>query len=322
MKKFVLKILATIIVWSILIQISLSFTEFSWGNEVYSLKKEQYLKVENNINTLFIGSSKIDSHLNASLFDELLINQNIQSYNLGAPYTFSPEHYFLYESLLRQNKNKLTHVFLEINAPRTPEWSKMRTKKNFYWHGTKALKFIINYVNAGNYSLQKKIGLPALYLLTSLNKHFSLAHLAPSKESDMCTGNDRKGFCPMDNRPDKYRKGVNKQKQIAKKYYKDGAIKRHLNAYHLSVLLQLIKQSTARGIHLTYIITPRGAQEIPELLALKNALPQKHIIDLGKPMDFPELYDFDHTSDEAHLNEEGAKEFTKLLAQKFSTKIQ
>ena len=182
-----------------------------------------------------------------------------------------------------------------------------------------ALKFSVNYILASNYSVQKKIATPVLYFINFLNKAFSLAHLSPHKETVYCTGADRKGFCPMIKRDD-FLPGLDFQQQLSAQYYEATNNADYFNEFHLSVIHDLIATSKERNINLIFLISPRGAFQYPEILALKDKIPSEHLIDLGNATTYPAFYEQEYAVDLSHLTEEGAMMFTKEVANAFKEK--
>ncbi|MCP3933638.1 MAG: hypothetical protein GY705_31610, partial [Bacteroidetes bacterium] len=92
-----------------LIYLGLSFiisicVPYHWGNPLYSVKIS-YLEKENDrpFNTYFFGSSRVFRQFDPTLFDSLahaFTNEEIRSYNMGAPGTIVPQTYYLYERFL------------------------------------------------------------------------------------------------------------------------------------------------------------------------------------------------------------------------------
>ncbi|MBK6640314.1 MAG: hypothetical protein IPG39_03335 [Bacteroidetes bacterium] len=84
---------------------------------------------------------------------------------------------------------------------------------------------------------------------------------------------------------------------------------------------QLIAQSNAKGIHLIFIIPPM-LPEYRETLALQQALPASHVIELADYSRYPEFYLRENLFDHGHLNSAGGAIFTRRLANDFSELIQ
>ena len=79
--------------------------------------------------------------------------------------------------------------------------------------------------------------------------------------------------------------------------------------------IETIQKSKEKGIHLTFILTPRSINK--ELLTLSSKIPITNIVDMGNPIKFESLYKIENSFDVAHLNTKGSEEYTRLLAIEF-----
>lgn len=84
---------------------------------------------------------------------------------------------------------------------------------------------------------------------------------------------------------------------------------------NLERILSLIKMSKEKGIHLTFILSPRSATY--KILSLSKNIPSDNFIDMADPDKFASLYDSKNSFDFAHLNIKGAITYSKLLANEF-----
>lgn len=90
-----------------------------------------------------------------------------------------------------------------------------------------------------------------------------------------------------------------------------------LKSYQLKVikeLIQLVKDSGATPI---FVITPLLEKET-HLLATSTTGYVPILFSFNNPTEYPSLYDPEYRFDIGHLTDRGAREFTKLLSEKFS----
>ncbi len=317
MANFFRNILLLLALWVILIQCSFLVKDNPyWGNEIYE-DKFQYLEAhKTEFNTAFIGSSKTLSQVNPVQLDALMESSGVKSINLGAPYVNTPEVYYLYEHLLQRDDIQLDYVFIELNSLLSIEWSKIRTKRNYYWCNFSNVKFAFNYLKDSHYSIQKKAGLLFFYIMNYCNKNLTLAHLNPQKELPTIDMVAQKGFGPMNANFDNYA-GLAMQRGLSEHYFSEPNLKQYLNNFHLQRIKELIDASEQKGIHLIFLIPPRIAFQYGEALAITAELPTKNVIELGDSKKYPAFYQAELSSDDVHLNEAGARIFTKYLAEQF-----
>jgi len=117
MKHFIIKVgIFTGLLIAILIVLKLLVSPF-WGNPLIEAKVRHLNSLDIPINTLFVGSSKTYRHIDPVLFDQMT---GLSSYNLGSSSMFySESQYVLQEYLKLYNQdNQVIKVFLQDRAPK------------------------------------------------------------------------------------------------------------------------------------------------------------------------------------------------------------
>ena len=118
-KPFIKKLFVFYFLYLILSSFISVLTPYHQGNPWYSTKI-QFLEKNNQIvhNTFFFGSSRIYRQIDPHLFDSTLnlsLQESVSSYNVGAPATFNPQTYYLYENFLKSKlSNGVKYCFIEL----------------------------------------------------------------------------------------------------------------------------------------------------------------------------------------------------------------
>jgi hypothetical protein len=321
----------------ILQQISFIFVSPFWGNDVLDSKYAYLLEKDKDINTLFIGSSRVNRGVNPKIIDSLLTEYQVRSYNFGSPSTTNPETYFITEQILRTENLNLDYLFVEltplISIKVTP--FKYYQSRYYYWINLRYSWFIAKYLLNANYAFADKFEIGASYIKCFIMKNANFLHYKKlfdfSNETKLknffLKGNN--GFYPLDDqRPPtaKYAKrtenfqndtsGFNKMTSKVQQEFKSNKIPDAFNSAHYQKLMQLIELAKAKNIHLIYLLPPRS-RSYEEELSLIRQIPSEHIIEVANPFKFPELYQSKYAFDKNHFNKEGADIFTHYIVDEF-----
>jgi len=256
---------------------------------------------------------------------------------LATPCTFNPEAYFLYEKLIAANGLHLKYAFIELQVLHKIADENLKSHRNYYWHNLRYLMFAISYIGNSNYRLHHKIDLIKVYLISYLNKFLIYSqYKALFDHKDDRTyeflGKDKNGFFSLNEHMEylggnstfhkrsaafKSNRGILREKILkSEKSFSKHNYETFLNPVHLRMVLNLIQRSEEKGIYLIFIIPPR-LNNYGELLAIKQKLPKKNVIELADVNKYPELYKVDLSFDGWHLNKKGAAAFTTYLADEF-----
>ena len=346
MKRFLFKTSLFFFLIIVLNHFLLLFSNYHWGNPWYSSKIEHLetklkTKYDKLPNTYFFGSSRVYRQINPRVFDEThnkISKIKRESYNLGAPATFCPETYYLFERFLKSEiANDTDLVFLELMSVNLISKDLMQKERTTYWQNLSDIRFVLNsFNNNSDLKFKKKVKGSKDYLISYLYKQFDFNHLKFSlfnNENNMdYIGSNNDGYFSLD-----YNLEITKDEIVRKdlierknKYLNDSVLlkKRILNLinYHsvannnfdevnLKRVLNLIDISKSNGIELIFILPHIVLDE--NLINLSKKIPQKNLIDLSNPEKFPELYNDENFFDIGHLNYKGAKLFTELLVNEY-----
>jgi len=317
----------------ILFCLGLSFLRSPYyGNPTYQNKFTFFSENINSYNAAVFGSSRMFCHFIPNLFDSLLENQNLNTFNLAIPASYNPETYYLYEKFLETIKpNQIKYAFIELQPVKEIAEENMNTERIFYWLNLKYFLFSYRYIQNSNLISNKT------ELLTILRKsffykliHFSYSKNFFSKKQTLNYFSETEGFSSLEkllgDNPDNL--NIIKRRQTflsdtssiktkiaaTKVELNTSQFEYYKNEIHLQKLLEIIETSKQKGVDVIFIIPPRSSQ-YEELYALKHYLPKINVVDISNAEQYPLLYQSKYSFDLGHLNNAGAILFTEYVAQ-------
>ena len=304
--------------------------------EVFDLHKDEY-------DAIFIGSSRIYRQVSPSLFDRVMRDRghNIHSFNFGLFGMKLPETYFWLAHVLSKHPQKLQWVFIEANLNNAYEpLANARTNRVMYWHTFPQTLATLKYVFAAKDTLPRKAItacshlLPFLYQTLNIGVFSSSASPYPnlnkasaSERYNAFLGQQMDGYKPLDEETataylnprkdfldnlEKYKANVDSfQEQSKKQHSIDSGSKELIGKFSA-----IVQQFGAAPI---FVIPPKLENEatVTELYS-KRFINQ--LLAFNSPRKYPTLYEPGYRFDEKHLNDSGAKVFTRLLAAEFDGK--
>ncbi|MFD2916271.1 hypothetical protein [Psychroserpens luteus] len=324
------------------------FSSYHWGNPWYSSKIEYLESKDVELpNTYFFGSSRVYRQIDPIIFDQLYNNASHdikKSYNLGAPATFCPETYYLYENFIKSEiANNVDLVFIELMPINLISKDLMLKERTTYWQNLSDLKFVYKSIkNNSTLRLDEKIkGVKDYFICNSYNL-FDIKHLKQTLSMDnninlAYNGPNNVGYYSLDNQLETTKDESVRSDLIHRKqtYSLDNVVLKKrvsdLIEYHnlpnnnydevnLQRIIHLIDISEAKGIELVFVLPQIVLDR--NLINLSKLIPKKNLIDLSSPKKFPELYKKENIFDLGHLNSNGAEVFTKLLVNQYLENIE
>lgn len=312
---------------------------------VVSYKLEKFSEKKDEYNTIFIGSSRIYRHIVPSKFDNLMKSRghNIKSYNFGVYAMRALETYFLLKQIMAMKPKNLEFVFIELyDVNLSVASDNLRTNRVKYWHTWEHTLWIYDLILDSDSDFLRKLNLlglhtiPLSYNLANVGKGDRLIQsiLNPVDEENttLDIGRNRvfknpglEGYLSLDEETDVFFKNrrqdflanLDTYRQKVESIQVPVDKVETIKPYQLAVikeLMQLVKDSGATPI---FILTPVLEKE-PHLLAANTKGYLPILFSFNDPIKYPSLYAAEYRFDTAHLTDRGAKEFTKLLSEKFS----
>lgn len=312
---------------------------------VVSSKLEKFAENKDDYNTIFIGSSRIYRHIVPSQFDKLMESRGhkIESYNFGVYAMHVPETYFLLKKILAMKPKNLEFVFIELyDVNLGLDRENLRTNRVIYWHTWEHTLWLYDLILDSDRPLLRKLNLlglhtvPLTYNLANVGKGDRLIRSILNSEDEENTtfdpGRNRifknpglDGYLSIDEETDIVFKNRRQNFLANLDTYREKVESidlpingvKTLKPYQLQVIEELIQVVKDSGATPIFLITPVLEKEA-HLIAASNQGYVPILFSFNDPMKFPSLYDPELRFDIAHLKDRGAKEFTKLLSEKFS----
>jgi len=337
MKLFLKRLLSFLFVLIILLVIKYISIEPEIANKIYYAKYIDYLSQTEtkDYNTLIFGSSRIYRHVNPEYFDSLNIELNISSYNLGAPATFNPELYYLYDRFLDDYEKGLINdnikfTFIELQRINNLTIDNALSEQGSYWNNLENLSYSVSYINEFDRRNKFKMKLLINYFISFFTNVSSIYNQSVylSEKTDLMNNGyisleqevDELHSLDLNERRENFK--TNPEELFLRTTYvtnqsieelKEGLIIKSLE----TKLKGLINRSNNLGIKTYLIIPPRQEKDTyKDVLPLLDIL-KDNIISLVSITDHPELYDLNNSFDVGHLNDNGTKFFTKYLSDNF-----
>ncbi|MCP3933258.1 MAG: hypothetical protein GY705_29660 [Bacteroidetes bacterium] len=339
-----------------LIYLGLSFiisicVPYHWGNPWYSVKIS-YLEKENDrpFNAYFFGSSKVYRQFDPTLFDSLahaFTNEEIRSFNMGAPGTFVPQTYYLYERFLNSElSNGVKYCFLELKDVFPIRKRLMHREKTNYWLGMSDLGFATKSIFADKTKSKiNKATHSTRYLTTYIENALHIGHFGgllttPKYYEEDFLGPFHNGYLPLEyeykttknptvreklmmwqNAFEKEPERIDARKTMTVKAYND-SFHTFYDRVNQKRILELIDKKKKKGIELIFVlIAPEVERCRNSMINLSHNIPEPNLIDLANPTKYPDLYTVENNFDFSHLNTKGAGIFTSCFAEEFKQGI-
>ena len=326
-KRFLARLIAFCLLMASILWILDQLAPLGWGNAVLAEKVVDFKKEQQDaIDVVFVGSSRVYRQIDVDLFDSKV--PGVRSYNLGSPDSNLLSHIKIVEHIVGA-PSPPKHVILEIQA--LPHLSVVNRHKfgSYYAHDLDRTILAASVCCGKQDFLQLKEH--AVAAIDNSLKVGGLLRIAKSLShqvfQDRVALHGRRGFIPLDDEMD-----VEEIAQRRSEFLQDPS---ELEVRRLKCLRERENTSVANdeqdddaltfylqnlstdcsdtGVQLTFLIAPRVLGAYP----VQRGIPNLPCLDLGDPSQHPELHQFETSFDVGHLNQAGAKMFTRGIAEEF-----
>jgi len=345
--KFFLKVALLFLLVVGLNYILRSFVPYFWHTE-FLANYEQLLEEDKNINTLFLGSSRIANGIVPEVFDDEVAKLNgplVKSFNIAIPGVANGENYRMIHRIINEKKfDNIKYVFLEMGSINYSVGDQfcadkvVHSAKTTYWLDKTATQSSIQDVWNHPFDQKARKRYIQNYLVGFLQNQFNAGYY--ESFLDFYYKRDIENFGKGTRESNGYRNAEKSKSRLMKKNRKDyvqsdGKLSKAKaqasrkvfsgeydvtikNQQNLDHLHQLIETAKAQKVHLFFHIPPLvNAKYYPEIVALYRKLPDAHKLQTSNVFEFPELYEMEYIYDGTHLKEKGAALASQYLAQKF-----
>ncbi|NEQ41422.1 MAG: hypothetical protein F6K40_36600 [Okeania sp. SIO3I5] len=310
-----------------------------------SVKLKNFAEHKNEYNAIFIGPSTTFHGIVPNLFDDLMAEKNleIKSFNLGFGGATVAEIDFYLRTIIALKPANLKWLFIEYQDSLYEHLSNADSARSIYWHTPKETilalgitleqekpwrqKFSIAYGNfkslfyrilsMGRFSdfwSEKVLG---SNLVEFIKQPYSKKLIQESGYSAL-DGKKKPGKNEIGRRQrflnnlDDYYQRVDKLKQ------RNTASINFSKTYSLKVLKNMCARIEEQGIQPIIFISPTLEYQEQTAIELSKRYNKSVVFAFNNPEIFPTLYQVESRSGFAHLNDRGAREFTRFMAEQFA----
>lgn len=317
-----------------------------------SVKFQYFTEHKDDYDVIFMGPSTTYQGVIPKVFDETMAvnDQNMRSFNFGILAANVAEMDFYLQKILALKPANLKWIFLDCLDNIYMEESPT-SAKNVYWHTP--LKTIENFqlIAESTYSFRDKISGYSANLISFFYKWLGIGDFSNSWQQKLDPLSKRisgdkllqeAGYYAMDWLEDheewkktfqaNYLEGYKTRLKQAQSglFERDNRSAYPLDSSALKIIKKMISridsQEEINKIKLEPIFfIPPILDSDSDHSALKRAYELGYISDLfafNNPNTFATLYEMERRADARHLNHQGAQEFTRTLAEKFSEHLQ
>jgi len=300
-----------------------------------SLKSDHYRAHAEEIDLLFVGSSRIFRQYDPRTFEETAAEKGLEldAYNMGAPGMRFFESLAFVDWILGRPSARRRWILFELQDPEPTANEGLRyTQRNVRWHTPRLAARATSRVLASQREIEEKLSESAGHLGQALLRASNAGTALPALRDlfgwrRIARATTGTGFVPLDlvRTGDVRRRRAELEHELGKdpRFFQEkaqayaAATPAEAPAWMLEELQALVSRAKERGVELVFVISPPSEENFLALSALSRdpTLPRVFLYDPGK---YPLLYferglRFDHN----HLNLEGAEKLTELLARQF-----
>lgn len=324
MRRFLLQVSVFVLILTIVSVTLSSLVQWPklYGNGDFRVKLDSVKNPLKKFNHFFFGSSRIATGLNPDVFDStmLLYGYSTRSFNMATYGTWFSEGEYLLDQFAKNTSTQHGVVFIEFNNVMSIDWNKIDKDKNLYYQNSDNWRFILEYLISNSTQSPREFLVSLHYLgayglsaaLTTLNLGKSDCLYSDQIEYRGFGKGGYKGLIARDTtrlRPISYKVSIDEAFETMNM----------TNNVFLNKVLERIDKGKSQGIYYYYILTPKNYT--PEMAAVYAKIPVENRMDFQNFLSCEALYDKSLWADVAHLNENGARAYTQLVAEDYAKKI-
>ncbi|MEN3370842.1 MAG: hypothetical protein V7609_2985 [Verrucomicrobiota bacterium] len=294
-------------------------------------KLEFFTQHKDEYDTVIVGTSRLYYSISPEIFDKTTSENGLatRTFNFGIDAMHPPENFYVLEQILKTRPRNLKWVVLEMGDIQTKWDNILGTQRAVYWHDWPrtflTLKKAMNprgnapwFIQATRLWLARRDLISNLTLCGRLFTNVGrAAEFLPSerrerfRDADLELGPFRNGYRGAGDAMSPERAAIFQQRLAqevseARQKYLDPATEK---GYRKSAAQ--IRQAGAAPL---FVVAPVIFQSIARF---RQSPPPAPLLAFNDSRKFPQLYDVRVRIDDGHLTNEGAAEFTRLLAQEF-----
>lgn len=353
MFKLVRNIILLLLLTTILVSVVGHFAApFGWGDSTFYTKSNYFLENKSRFNGIYVGGSLEYRHIDPFVIDSIVQENGVdlRSFNLGNDGYNLPLQVWVVENMLEKAGKDLKYIFLSLSSDPLFYKGILHTKEWNYWQNLKSVVFSVKVLQEMPIPAGEKTKFSRFYV-TSLAENmlkFGMMsdllqfHFVKAAADSLYLGHRKNGYFPYDDEeaylslrndlPDEivtkmqnndiskqdYQRNVNKRDSLntiwtkAFETYQTGtpALPLYLKTY-----LALHKRCKDMGIHLIFVMPPKGRTDYGLLQAIYENLPEDSRINLADPRKYPQFYTLENGYNYHHMNATGSDIYSKAFGE-------
>lgn len=293
------------------------------------------------INTLFLGSSKVYRSFDTVIFDSVLVENGIRSssFNFGMPSLLVLEAEYYLEKIFITGLPNLNLLILEVsNFTMDMPDHNLRSWRTKYYHDFKRTAGSLEIIWRSSYDFSSKASLAIDRLkifssrLTRAGEAYDIyraiiRHSQPKNSLFVQKFQNFHGFLPLMDNPNLIQKKRKRflspegqddyRRKLADAQQRDKLDEMFFKVHEPSLIAikRILKMCEKRGIKVILLDPPGEGLWNLTIQSLKENGATIPIIDMNQPENYPELFDPKYRFEQHHLNKAGSKIATRVFAE-------
>lgn len=296
--------------------------------DVVSAEIRFFKEHRDEFDTVFIGSSRIHHQVSPAIFDRVMSEAGhpTRTFNFGINGMFPPESGYVLERLLSTKPRRLKWVFIELDELETRRIPKAEaSRRSLYWHDWKRTSLVLRKVLADDDQKDARdlfFFHGALFAknFTNIGRKIDLtwwsSHLGKKTAPPKTLGRDGDGYVPQTRKMSEaeavaYEAGLERAVAQAESRPVSPSTEQAYREW-----ADEVRRAGATPIFLVTPTTPQTKLQFRSESGIAGA-----VMRFNDAKGYPQLYRNEIRVDADHLNETGAEEFTRLIADSLSRLI-
>jgi hypothetical protein len=300
-----------------------------------AVKLKFFTQHKDEYDTLLVGTSRLQYSISPEIFDQMTTEKGLptRTFNFGIDGMHPPENFYVLEQILKTKPRNLKWVVFEMGDIQTRWDNILGTERAVYWHDwprtALTLKKAMNPRGNANWLIKTtRLWLARRDLVSNLTLFARLftnvgraAELLPSekrerfRDAELELGPYRNGYrlagAPMSpERAAQFQRDLAQEVAEVRQKFLDPATEQGYRAAAAQ-----IRQAGAAPL---FVVAP----VLSQTNARFRRTPPAPLLSFNDSRKYPEFYDTKVRIDDGHLTNEGAAQFTRLLAQEFVHHLQ
>lgn len=315
----------------------------NFNHPIFDAKLKEYTANKDQYDAIIFGSSLVYRQIQPKIFEEIT---GIRSYNFGVPSNVGVTKLQIFEELLEEGKFEgIKYIILEAGVfyPQSIKEQRINTLDGSFFYSTYDFFQELQFIYSSEENLYQKIDSmfkTASFYFKSRFKYFKILEIFDFRDQYKSFEFEDNGYNPIelvntawnyDELAARRNYFVSNQhlldsiltvnKQVFELYDENAAEFPLLDCYY-----KLISLCNKKGIKLIYLVFPKTlssdkSDENYYFPAMKYSFRDENLFDFSDPLLYSQFFSNEYHFDHGHFNRNGTIIFTKLLAEKFLSRV-